>query len=219
MNQDDYMSAVTGDDKSIYRTCKALFPCGTQYGEEIGTASMTGNLDAARKALADAGYKGEKVLILNPADVPTIAPFGRITFDYLKALGMNATIEEMDWNTLAVWRAKTDPIDKGGWSIFHNWWLGTSIANPAISTVVRGLGAKGWAGSFASPKIEDLTAQWTVAPTDDQRAALARAIHAEAMDAVPTVILGRFFILSAHRKGLTGLLEGTSPFPWNLRWA
>jgi hypothetical protein len=33
------------------------------------------------------------------------------------------------------------------------------------------------------------------------------------------VVLGQFFILTAHRKNLTGLLQGTSPFPWNLRWA
>ena len=34
MRQDDYMSAVTGSDSSIYSECKVLFPCGTRYGEE-----------------------------------------------------------------------------------------------------------------------------------------------------------------------------------------
>ena len=29
VNQDDYMRAVTGNDTTAYRTCKALFPCGT----------------------------------------------------------------------------------------------------------------------------------------------------------------------------------------------
>ena len=152
MNQDDYMSAVTGNDPSIYRTCKALFPCGTPYGEELGTMQMTGDVGAARTALKAAGYAGEKVVILNPADIPTIGPFGHVTFDYLKALGMNAEMQDMDWNTLAQWRTKTDPPDKGGWSIFHNWWLGSSIVNPAISALVRGLGATGWAGSFTHEK-------------------------------------------------------------------
>ncbi len=219
MNQDDYMSAVTGNDSSIYRTCKALFPCGTPYGEELGTAGMTGDVAAARAALKAAGYKGEKVVILNPAEVATIAPFGQVTFDYLKQIGMNVEMQEMDWNTLAQRRTKTDPVDKGGWSIFHNWWLGTSFSNPAISVVLRGLGAKGWAGSFSNDKIEALTADWTIAPGDDDRMRLARLIHQEALEAVPTVVLGRFFILSAHRKGLKGLLQGTAPFPWNLSWA
>ena len=35
---------------------------------------------------------------------------------------------------------------------------------------------------------------------------------------VPTVVLGRFYILSAHHRQLSGLLESTSPYPWNLRW-
>ena len=219
MNQDDYMSAVTGNDAAIYRTCKALFPCGTPYGEELGTAQMTGDIAAARAALKAAGYAGEKVVILNPADVPTIGPFGHVTYDYLKQIGMNVELQSMDWNTLAQRRTKPDSVEKGGWSIFHNWWLGTSISNPAISTVVRGLGAKGWAGFFTHEKIEALTAEWTVAPTDADRMRLARRIHQEALDAVPAVILGRFFILSAHRKGLRGLLDGTAPFPWNLSWA
>jgi peptide/nickel transport system substrate-binding protein len=219
MRQDDYMSAVTGGDSALHRACKALFPCGTPYGEEIGAEDMTGDINAARAALKQAGYAGEKVVILNPADVATIAPFGQVTYAYLKELGMNAELQEMDWNTLAQRRAKTDPIDKGGWSLFHNWWLGTSFANPAISTVVRGLGAKGWAGNFTHAEIERLTAEWTRAPTADERARLVRQIHQEAMTAVPTVVLGRFFILTAHRKGLTGLLQGTSPYPWNLGWA
>jgi peptide/nickel transport system substrate-binding protein len=218
MNQEEYMSAVTGGDNSIWRSCKALFPCGTRYGQELGAEQMTGDVAAARRALKAAGYAGEKVVILNPADVPTIAPFGQVTFAYLKDLGMNVEIQEMDWNTLAQRRAKADPVDKGGWSIFHNWWLGTSFINPAISAVVRGLGAKGWAGSFTHEKIEALTSDWVVAPTEADRLRLAAAIQREALDSVPAVVLGQFFILSAHRKGLTGLLESTSPYPWNLRW-
>ena len=190
MNQDEYMSAVTGSDPAIYRACKALFPCGTPYGEELGTAQMTGDIPAARAALKAAGYAGEKVVIINPADVPTIGPFGQVTFDYLKQIGMNVELQEMDWNTLAQRRTKAEPTDKGGWSIFHNWWLGTSFSNPAISPILRGLGAKGWAGWFADEKIEALTAQWTVAPTETDRANIARDIHRVALDAVPTVVLG-----------------------------
>ena len=43
-------------------------------------------------------------------------------------------------------------------------------------------------------------------------------IHREALATVPTVTLGRFFILTGFRKELNGMLEGTSPYPWNLNW-
>ena len=218
MNQDDYMSAVTGNDSTIHSACKALFPCGTAYGEELGKDSMTGDVAAAKRALDAAGYKNEKVVILNPADVPTIAPFGLVTYEYLRQIGMNVELQSMDWNTLAQRRTKPETVDKGGWSIFHNWWLGSSIANPAISAVVRGLGAKGWAGWFSNDKIEALTSEWTKAMNEEDRMRFVRAIHQEALETAPAVILGRFYILTAYRKGLTGLLEGTSPFPWNLSW-
>ncbi len=88
------------------------------------------------------------------------------------------------------------------------------------------MGAKGWAGSFTNQKLEALAAEWTQVPGarcqvpgNDDRIRVARAIHQEAMDTVPAVALGRFFILTAHRKGLTGLLESTSPYPWNIRWS
>ena len=219
VNQEDYMSAVTGNDPSIYRTCKALFPCGTPYGEELGKNLMTGDLASARAEIKASGYAGERIVILNPGDVATIAPFGHVTFDLFKKLGLNVEMQEMDWNTLAQRRTKADPVDKGGWSVFHNWWLGTSFADPSISVVLRGLGAKGWAGWYSNETIEALTAQWLRAPDQADRNRLVTEIHQEALSTVPTVVLGRFFILTAHRKNLVGLLQGTSPYPWNLRWA
>ena len=218
MNPEEYMSAVTGGDDTIWRACRALFPCGTAYGEEFDAKDMSGDVDAARRALQQSGYAGEKVVILNPADVPTIGPFGQVTYDLLKKMGMNVEIQEMDWNTLAQRRTKKDAPDKGGWSIFHNWWLGTSFINPAISPILRGLGAKGWAGDYSNPKIEELNDAWTRALTDEERTRLARAIHQEAWTDVPTVVLGRFYILSAHHRQLGGILESTSPYPWNVRW-
>ncbi len=218
VDQEDYMRAVTGNDPELFRSCRALFPCGTPYGEELGTGLMTGDLAAARTAIKAAGYGGEKIVILNPADVASIAPFGHVTFDLFKKLGLNVEMEEMDWNTLVTRRSRTDPIEKGGWSVFHNWWIGTSIADPAISTVVRGLGAKGWAGSYSNETIEALSRQWLSAPTEPDRRRLVTAIHQEALADVPTILLGRFFIQTAYRKNLTGLLQGTSPYPWNLAW-
>jgi peptide/nickel transport system substrate-binding protein len=54
-NQDDYLSAVTGNDPSAYKICKALFPCGTPFGTEIGAPFMKGDLEAGKRMLAEAG--------------------------------------------------------------------------------------------------------------------------------------------------------------------
>ena len=61
VNQRDYMSVVTGNDSTAFRNCKAILPCGTPYGREIGSAAMPGDMPRARTALADSGYNGEKL--------------------------------------------------------------------------------------------------------------------------------------------------------------
>jgi peptide/nickel transport system substrate-binding protein len=217
--QEDYMRAVTGNDESLFVTCRALFPCGTRYGQELGQDIIKGDLAAARAALKASGYNGERVVVLNPADVPSIAPFGHVTFDYFKKLGLNAELADTDWGSLVQRRNSREPVEKGGWSVFHTWWFGTSLAHPAISAVIRGLGAKGWAGWFENAKIESLTADWLAAAAEPDRDRLAEAIHREALDKLPALPLGRFFINTAYSKNLKGMLEGTSPVPWNLEWA
>jgi peptide/nickel transport system substrate-binding protein len=67
-----------------------MFPCGTPYGQEIGSEAMEDNMDKARAMLKASEYNGENVVILSPSDVPTIGPMGEITYDLLKKLGMNA---------------------------------------------------------------------------------------------------------------------------------
>ena len=80
--------------------------------------------------LREAGYKGEKVVIINPTDFPTIGPFGQITADLLRRCGMNVDLQETDWGSLVQRRVSREPVEKGGWSIFHTWWPGISIMNP-----------------------------------------------------------------------------------------
>ncbi|MBN8871422.1 MAG: ABC transporter substrate-binding protein [Rhodospirillales bacterium] len=218
LSQDDYMQAVTSGEPNAYRHCKALFTCGLPYGQEIGAPLMTGDLDAARAELKAAGYAGEKVVILNPADVPSISPFGHVTRDYFIKLGLNVEFVDTDWGTLVQRRGNKNAPDQGGWSVFHTWWIGTSVANPALSTIIRGLGAKGWAGWFTDEKIEALTGEWLVASDEKDRLRLADAIQKQAFDTVPTAPLGQFTINTAYRKALTGMVEGTSPYPWGLRW-
>ncbi len=42
---------------------------------------MQANLEKARAMLKEAGYKGEKVVIISPSEFPTIGPLGEVTND------------------------------------------------------------------------------------------------------------------------------------------
>jgi peptide/nickel transport system substrate-binding protein len=219
VNQNDYMAAVTGNDATAFRTCKALFPCGTTYGREIGAPAMGGDMDKAKAMLKASGYNGEKVVIINPTDFVSIGPLGDVTYDTLKRLGMNVEMVATDWGTVVQRRASKEPTEKGGWSIFHTWWPSGSINLPVISAIVRGQGNTGWFGWFSDEKIEKLTSDWLQAKTQAERDSIADAIQTEAFQSVPTVPLGQFQIRTAYRKNLTGLLEGTGAFFWNVKRA
>ena len=37
---------------------------------------------------------------------------------------MNVDLQEMDWGSLGERRVSREPVEKGGWSIFHTWLAG-----------------------------------------------------------------------------------------------
>ncbi|MGE4046500.1 MAG: ABC transporter substrate-binding protein, partial [Acetobacteraceae bacterium] len=121
VNQADYMTAVTAGDENAYKTCKSVFPCGTKYGVDVKSDALVGNIEKAKQLLAASGYKGEKAVVINPTDLATVAPFGDITFDVLKQIGMNAELVSTDWGTVVQRRVSREPVEKGGWSILHTW--------------------------------------------------------------------------------------------------
>ncbi len=216
-NQGDYMASLTANDPTAFNGCKSLFPCGTPYGREMGADKMQGNMEKARAMLKASGYNNEKVVIISPSDVPTIGPMGDVTNDLLKQMGMNVELISTDWATLTNRRASREPVDKGGWSIFHTWAPSFIIGTPVEHFPMRGLGAKGWAGWFEDEKIEQLTRDWTLATTPESRVALADEIQTRALEQVPFVLCGQFKIRTAYRSSLSGLIEGSGAYMWNIR--
>src|SRR6185369_13538025 len=64
--QDDYMRATFGDDQSLWRVSKDVFPFGTPYYSGQDGDAMKGDLALAAKMLKEAGYAGQKVALMNP---------------------------------------------------------------------------------------------------------------------------------------------------------
>ena len=217
VNQTDYMESVTGGDRTLYRTCRSMFPCGTPLASEAGAEAMRGDVERARAMLAASGYNGEKAVLLNPTDLVTVGPLGDVTYDLLKKIGMNVEMAATDWGSVAQRRTSREPVEKGGWSLLHTWGPSTIRFTPAEHSQIRGQGATGWFGWYKDDTIESLTDQWLRAPDMESRDALAGIIHARAFDRVPSVPLGLFQILTAYRNNLTGMISATGPYMWNIR--
>lgn len=217
VDQQEYVRTVTGGDPSAFTVCHSLFPCGTPYGTPPAPDPMAKpDWALAHKLVEQAGYKGEKVVVLNPTDFPTIQPFGEITYANLKKLGLNVDLVETDWGTVVQRRESKAPINQGGWNIFHTWWTGEAILNPAVNPIIRGQGLQGWFGWYNSPKMEALTRKWLVAGTPDERHKIVAAMQTLAFDDVPTVPLGMFFIHTGYRTSLAGHIPAPTAVPWGI---
>ncbi len=214
VNQVDYMTSITGGDASAFKVCRAVLPCGTPYGREIGALFMPADLTAARAALKASGYAGEKVVIINPTDFVTIGPMGDVTYDLLKQLGMNVEIIETDWGTVTQRRAMKDP---GAWNILHTWAPSVVIGDPVQQWFARGLGTTGWFGWYEDAEIEKNARAWLLALTQAERDAAADAFQRRAFENVPFVPIGQFQIRTAMRRSLAGQIEATGAFMWNIR--
>lgn len=217
VNQEDYMRATFGDDKSLWRICHSQFPCDTPYETQDGGKWMKADLSVARAALKEAGYDGQKVVIINPTDFPAIHPLGLVTADTLKKIGMNVDLQETDWGTVVQRRSSREPVEKGGWSIFHTFGSSAAYSTPATSALVRGQGASGWFGWWDNAKAEELVQNWLDAPDDGTRKQVAADLANLAMSEVSTIPLGQWYGKTAFRRSIIGVLPGVSPYPWNVR--
>ena len=100
LNQEDYMRALVGDDDKLWKPLPGYFTPGTPlYTEAGGDIMKMKNFAAAKKLLAEAGYKGEPVICVVAQDQPITKAQGDITADLLKQMGMNVDFVATDWGT------------------------------------------------------------------------------------------------------------------------
>jgi len=126
-------------------------------------------------------------------------------------------LQEADWGTVVQRRASKEPVEKGGWSVFHTTGSASGWINPAVAQPVRGQGREGWFGWWESAKVEAMVQDWLAAPDAPSQTRIAQAIGEVAMEDVASIPLGRFFIRTVFSRSITGLLAGPCPYPWNIR--
>jgi peptide/nickel transport system substrate-binding protein len=217
VNQQDYALAIAGDPKNGH-PCPSFFSCGSPGESSVGSEILIGKRDLAKakQLIKEAGYNGEKIVVLSATDQPIVHSQGLVTLELLKSAGLNAELAANDWGTLISRRAVKEPIDKGGWSIFHTWLVGPDMANPAISYPLRGVGAKAWFGWPTDPKMEELRDAWFDAPDAAAQKKLIDAMQAHAWESVPFIPTAQFVIPTAYRGNISGILISPIAFLWNV---
>ena len=215
MRQEDYMTGAVGDQK-YWRTCYSVYPCGTPLDNDAGSDVMaTGDIGKAKAALAATGYDGTPVVIMQPTDIPLLSAFSLITAEKLRNAGMKVEVQAMDWSTLTSRRAKRDPVDQGGWNMFHTWWIGADVINPT-SIAFSGDTEKGWFGWPADAELEKQRAAFAKAGSLEEQKAIAAKVQERLWAIGASGELGQFFVPVAYRKNVTGLIKSPVQFFWNM---
>lgn len=216
VNQADYMIAVNDDDRSRWNDGVGYFTPGTPMASTAGMEALTGprSLDAAKRALADGGYKNERVVLLGPADVPYAKLLADVTADLFARVGLNLDYQVMDWGTLVQRRVKTDPVDQGGWSVFQTNWPGPDQANPAAHVFLRANGRDAAPGWPSSSRLEALRAEWLRTDALAEQKRIATDMQLQAFQDVPYIPLGQTISPTALRADLRDVVEGQAVF-WN----
>lgn len=215
IRQEDYMTAAVGDPK-YWRTCYSVYPCGTPYENDAGSEILqVGDIEKAKAALQAAGYDGTPVVLLHPTDIPLLSAFTQVTADRLRRMGMNVDVQAMDWSTLTSRRAVREPPEKGGWSMFHTWWIGADVIDPT-AIAFSGNPDKGWFGWPSDEELEKARAAFARAQTLEERRAWARKAQERLLAIAASGHIGQFFVPVAYRKNVSGLIRSPVFFLWNV---
>ena len=199
IDQNDYVLGIAGDVKNGH-PCYSYFTCGTPLASEIGAEPLKGKRDfeKAKQLIKEAGYKGEKIVIISATDQPIVHSQSLLTAETLRKLGLN------------------EPVDKGGWSIFHTWLVGPDMTSPAVNFAVRGSGQKAWFGWPDDPKIEELRDTWFATTDAVSSKKAADAVQMRAFEFVPYVPTAQFILPTAYRTNLSGVIIAPITLMWNV---
>ena len=217
-NQEDFLRAAAGEGEHAWRTCRAYFPCGApNVAETYGTPAMPmpADLTAAKRAIAESGYNGEKIVLLVPTDIHHHNAFGQVSGDLIRRLGMNLDFQAMDWGTMIQRITNKGPVEKGGWSLFHTAGSNVSMASPALNFFIRG--DKGWTGWYENAEVVKLTEEWRNTAPDEPLQPLYDRIQRVLFDDPPFVPLGQYSTFTTYGRDISGVLQGIGSYPWNIR--
>jgi peptide/nickel transport system substrate-binding protein len=207
--QKDFMTAIAGDDPTMWRTGVGIFTPGTDMASDAGMEVLNSprDLAAVRAAIRQAGYNNEKTVLLSPNDPQYRKAMSDMAGAMLVSAGLNVEVQSMDWGTAIVRRENKQPVDKGGWSVLCSTANGLDMQTPALH-FLRTTGETAWFGWTNSPRIEELRAAWVDAADLATQKQLAADIQRQCWIDVPHLPLGIWFQPMAWQNTITGIPDG-----------
>ena len=215
VNQSDIMAAGFGDP-SNWKECRSFFICGGPYGTIAGTEGIKPDLARAKSLLAEAGYKGEKLVFPSTHEIAWIGQMAEVVADEMQQAGMNVEIAWGDWGTTAGRQSNRNPPDKGGWNLFATGASGPTMHSPltniGTNMACNGRNFPGWP---CDEELERLRQAFLDAD-DAGRPAALDALHRRLALMQPYIVMGQYDQPVALRSNVSGFLELPVILYWNI---
>ena len=216
LNQEDFLKAVVGDPR-YYRICKSVFGCGTPLETSAGADGLLeSRFDEARKALADAGYDGTPIVILQATDNTLLANVGPVAKTLLERGGFKVDLQPMDWQTVVMRRAKKDPVAQGGWNISQTSTSVVLLSDPVNNQYAEASGDRAQFGWPLDEEIEKLRLAFVRETDSKLQFQIAEQVQRRIMEMGVTVPLGQFVQPIARRTSVSGNIPSSVPVFWNV---
>jgi peptide/nickel transport system substrate-binding protein len=219
VRQSDFMTAVMGDQRSLWQDNVGVFTPGSALASDAGLAVIRGRQDFAqtRRDLAAAGYKGERLVMMGASDHPVLNPMCEVAGDMYLKMGFNLDYQSTDWGTIVQRRVSQEPPEHGGWSSFCTYTSGYDAQNPVSNPSINAIGRAGNFGWVTSSSRITLRNAWLDAPDLAARQKIGRDIQMQFLEDVPYVPLGKFLLPTAYRSDVHGVAKGSMIMFHNLR--
>lgn len=212
--ENDFLDAQIGDPE-VYQVCGAVLTCVSPYASEEGaTQTKKPDLARAKALLKESGYKGEKVVILHPTDLPIFANIAPVTAQALRSIGMNVEMQSMDWATMLSRRTKKEPVEQGGWSIFHSNFSSLDLVSPIGNPNLDARPNASYPGWTHDDEMEKLRDRFAVAQTEEEKREIAAAIQRYSYEKVIFVPLGGYSKFKGYDAKFADMVDAPIPLFW-----
>ena len=218
IDQSDMMPAVAGDDGK-WSVCYSFSVCGTVYGTEAGSEPYRKvDVAKAKALLAEAGYKGETLIIVGTPQLAPINTMTQILARRLQEAGVKVDIQMTDFpGMLQRINQRNKPVGDGGYHLFAYYAIGASWFHP-LTNVSVDLNCEGrsWPGYPCDPIGENLRQKFLAAPDDAGRKAAFEAFQRRLWAFLPYVPAGQFDVTNAYRTNVAGVTDDLFLNYWNM---
>ncbi|MBN8940899.1 MAG: ABC transporter substrate-binding protein [Rhizobiales bacterium] len=216
VDQNEIMPAVAGD--ADWKTCYGFGVCGTALGTEAGAEPYRRlDVERARRLLAEAGYRGETIVLLSTPTGPNNV-VAQVLAQRLRQAGVKVDLQVTDLPTLLQRvRNKDRTPATGGYHLFAYNATGSIWFHPLTNSALDlSCGGQNWPG-FPCDEAGEALRQRFLRATDAASAKAAFGPFAEHLwQFLPYVPVGQWEVVNAYRANIAGVLHAYVQPYWNI---